>query len=72
MRKRFAHEMEKFLSRIQYLESKQELSNLAVLESKVVDEKTLKEFIYATKSIAIRHNIQELVFTFDLWKNDEK
>nr|WP_320116500.1 hypothetical protein [uncultured Desulfuromonas sp.] len=69
MRKRFAHELDKFLSRIQGLASKQELSNIAVLESKVVNEDSLREFINSTRAIAARHNIEQLVATFDLWKS---
>ena len=67
MRKRFSHEMEIYLRRIQGLATKKELSHLAVLESKVKDENSLRDFIFFTKDIATRHEVVELVSTFDLW-----
>ena len=72
MRKRFSHEMDVYIHRIQGLASKQELSKIAVLESKIVDEHSLRMFIFATKEIAARHGVIELVSTFDLWKQNEK
>lgn len=70
MRKRFGHEMGVFLMRIQGLASKQELANLAVAESKVTNSKSLQEFISLTKEVAARHNVVELVSTFDLWDDN--
>jgi len=66
MRKRFSHEMDRFILQIQGLASKQELAKLAVLESKIKNEGTLKAFIDLTKEIAIQNDIEELVFDFDL------
>lgn len=68
MTKKFSHEMEIYLHRIQGLASKQELSQLAVAESKVKSEESLKSFIMKTKEIASRYDVEELVSTFDLWK----
>ena len=70
MRRRFAHELERFTMRIQGLASKAELANLAVLESNVRDEQSLRTFIDATRDVASRHNVSALVETFDLWKAD--
>jgi hypothetical protein len=67
MRRRFAYEIERFTLRIQGLASSTELAELAVAESKVVDEKTLQSFVEMTRRVAIRHEIPQLVTTFDLW-----
>lgn len=67
IRKQFSHEINLYLTRIQGLASKAELANLAVLESKVKNETSLKEFIEATREIANRHDVSELVKTFYLW-----
>ena len=68
MRQRFSFEMQRFTLRIQGLASKAELAELAVAESQVVDEKTLRKFVETTRAVADRHNVSELVSTFDLWR----
>lgn len=67
IRKKFSHEIDLYLRRIQGLASKQELSKLALLESRVKNEVSLKEFIFLTKEIAARHEAVELVSNFELW-----
>jgi hypothetical protein len=69
MRQHFAHEIERFTLRIQGLASKSELAELAIAEAKVIDEKTLRQFVEITRSVATRHGIPQLVTTFDLWKD---
>ncbi len=71
MRRRFDHELQRFTLRIQGLGSKSELAELAVAESKVKNEETLRHFFEVTRKIAERHNIPELVSTFDLWGEQE-
>jgi len=68
MRKRFSHEFDRYCIRIQGLASKKELAELAVLESKVKDEDSLKSLIYFTVQVAKRHDVSELSDTFDLWR----
>ena len=69
MRKRFSHEIERYTLRIQGLASKAELAELSVLESEVNSEVSLKKFVEKSKFIAKRHNVPQLVKTFDLWSN---
>lgn len=72
MRKRFAVEIERFTLRIQGLATKNELAQLAVLESSVADESTLISFVQHARSIATRHNVSQLVATFDLWEDENR
>lgn len=72
MRRRFAYELDRFTLRIQGLASKTELAELAVLESRVCDEKSLRSFVRAARGIAARHNVSEMVATFDLWMEDSE
>jgi hypothetical protein len=69
MRQRFAHEIDRFTLRIQGLASKTELAELAIAEANVIDEKTLRDFVEVTRRVAMRHEIPQLVTTFDLWKD---
>jgi hypothetical protein len=66
-RRRFGAELDRFLLRIQGLASKAELAELALAESRVVDERTLRAFIDHARTIANRHGVGELVSPFDLW-----
>jgi hypothetical protein len=67
MRKRFAFELERFALRIQGLATKVELAELALAESEVVGEESLRVFVRSAGAIAKRHGIPQLVKTFDLW-----
>lgn len=67
-RRQFAHELDRFTLRIQGLASKAELAELAVAEAKVKDEETLRLFVDCARAVALRHNIPQLVSTFDLWR----
>ena len=67
-RRQFAHELDRFTLRIQGLASKTELADLAVAEAKVKDEETLRLFVDCARTVALRHNIPQLVSTFDLWR----
>ena len=67
IRKRFSHEVGLYSTRIQGLAAKAELAEIAVLESKVKDEESLKKYIECTKAVAERHGVIELVSKFDLW-----
>jgi hypothetical protein len=71
MRRGFDHELQRFTLRIQGLASKSEIAELAVAESKVKNEETLRHFFEVTRKIAERHNILELVSTFNLWGDQE-
>lgn len=66
-RSRFAHELDRFLMRIQGLASKSELAQLVKLEVKVRDEEIAICFVNMMASIARRHDVEELVDTFMLW-----
>lgn len=68
MRRRFAFELERFALRIQGLATKTELAELALAESEVVDEESLRAFVRIAGAIAERHGIPQLVKTFDLWE----
>lgn len=68
IQKRFSHEVERLMTRMQGVISTQELSEIAVLECKVVDEETLKLFIISIKGIAKKYDLEELVFNFELWE----
>lgn len=68
MRRRFAHELDRFALRIQGLASKAELAELAVTESEVTDERSLRRFVDKARQIAERHKVATLVETFDLWE----
>ncbi|MEZ9019856.1 hypothetical protein AB6E79_23320 [Vibrio lentus] len=68
LRKRFSHEFSRYNSNIQGLASKKELAELAILESKVRDEESLKKLIEKTLEVARRHDVIELTDSFDLWK----
>ncbi len=70
MRRRFAHELDRFTMRIQGLASKAELAELAILESRVDDEESLRAFIASARAIASRHQVSALAQTFDLWMDD--
>ena len=72
MRRRFAHELDRFTMRIQGLASKVELAELATLESRVRDERSLRAFIAAARAIATRHQVSALAETFDLWRDESK
>jgi hypothetical protein len=67
MRRRFAHELDRFALRIQGLASKAELAQLALAESRVTDEASLKAFVEIAGAIAARQGVPDLVTTFDLW-----
>ncbi len=66
-RRRFAHELNRFLLRIQGLASKNELAELAQLEAKVQDQQSATEYVNKMASIARRYNVEHLVDTFLLW-----
>jgi hypothetical protein len=68
MRRRFAFELDRFTLRIQGLASKAELAELALAESRVRDEDTLRSFVEVARKIASRHDVPALVATFDLWQ----
>ena len=72
MRRRFGYELERFTLRIQGLASKSELAELAVAETEVKNEETVREFVLIMRRIAERHGIPQLVKTFDLWKEDSE
>ena len=67
IRKAFDHELTRFMLRIQGLASKAELAELAVAEARVKNEQSLRVFVDKIKVIAARHEIPQLVSTFDLW-----
>ena len=68
MRRLFAFELERFTLRIQGLASKAEPADLALAESRVKDEDTLRAFIAAVRVVAERHSVPQLVETFNLWE----
>jgi len=70
MRRGFSYELDRFTLRIQGLASKTELSELAVAESQIVDEQTLRAFVEMAHRVASRHDIPQLIKTFDLWRGD--
>ena len=72
IRKQFDHELTRFMLRIQGLASKAELAELAVAEGRVTNEQTLRIFVDKVKAIAVRHEVPQLVSTFDLWKYETK
>lgn len=72
IRKRFDHELTRFMLRIQGLASKAELAELAVAERRVTNEQTLRIFVDKVKAIAVRHEVPQLVSTFDLWKYETR
>jgi hypothetical protein len=70
-RRRFAYEVERFTLRIQGLADRSELASLALAESRVTDEASLREFIAAARAIALKHGVNQLVDRFDLWVSSE-
>lgn len=68
MRRHFAFELERFTLRIQGLASKAELAELALAESLVKDEETLRAFVAAAAVVAECHSVPQLVETFNLWE----
>jgi len=70
IRRRFAHELDRFTMRIQGLASKAELAELAILESRLTYERSLRAFIAAARAIANRHQVSALAETFDLWRGE--
>lgn len=67
MRRAFAHELDRFALRIQGLAGKAELAQIAVAESRVRDEPSLKTFVELVKRVAERNEVPQIVKTFDLW-----
>lgn len=67
MRRAFAHELDRFALRIQGLASKAELAQIAVAESRVRDEHSLRMFVDLVKGVAERHKVPQLAETFELW-----
>jgi len=67
MRRLFENELERFTIRIQGLASKAELAELAVAESNVTDEASLRTFVTLAAAIAARNGVPELAARFDLW-----
>ncbi len=72
MRRRFAHELDRFTLRIQGLASKSELAQVALAEARVKDEATLRAFVALAAAVAKRQGVAELVITFDLWNGDSR
>jgi len=72
IRKQFEHELTRFTLRIQGLASKAELAELAVAEAQVTTEQSLRIFVEKAKAIAVRHEVPQLVSTFDLWSHKIK
>lgn len=72
IRKRFEYELARFTLRIQGLASKAELAELAVAEAQVTSEQSLRIFVEKAKAIAVRHEVPQLVSTFDVWKHEIK
>ena len=68
MRKRFTHELDRFSLRIQGLASKTELAELALAETIIADEITLRLYLSLAVGIATRHGILQLASRFDLWE----
>lgn len=66
-RRQLAYEIDRFTLRIQGLASKAELADLAVAESNVADEESLRAFVRLAGVIAARHEVPQLVARFDLW-----
>jgi hypothetical protein len=66
-RRQFAYEIDRFTLRIQGLASKAELAELAMAESQVADEGSLRAFVRVAAAIAARHEVPGLVARFDLW-----
>jgi hypothetical protein len=69
LRRQFECEVNRFTLRIQGLASKSELAELAMAESAVVDEESLRTFVRAAAAIAARQGVPRLVDRFDLWAN---
>ena len=69
MRKQFEREIDRFNLRIQGLASKAELAELALAESSVSDEESLRSFVQIAAAIAKRQGVPRLVERFDLWAN---
>lgn len=65
--RQFECELDRFSLRIQGLASKGELAELAIAESEVVDEESLRAFFRLAASIATRQGVPRLVERFDLW-----
>lgn len=70
--RRFAHELDRFVLRIQGLASREELARLALLESQVRDEKSLRLFVESAMEIARQHGLERLTETFKLWSSPDK
>lgn len=70
MRRWFSCELDRFTLRMQGLSSKAELAELALLESLVVDEESLRGFVEKARQVAERHQVGALVRTFDLWEGE--
>ena len=71
VRKRiFAFEIERFALRMQGLATAEELAELALLEIRVADEGSLREFIDVTRRIAVKHSVPQLAARFDLWSGE--
>ena len=67
-RKSFAYQIDRFILRIQGLASKSELAELAMAESQVDDERSLRAFLELAARVAARHGIHEFAARFDLWE----
>jgi len=67
MRRQFEREIDRFTLRIQGLASKGELAQLAMAESAVADEESLRSFVQIAAAIATRQGVPRLVDRFDLW-----
>lgn len=67
----FAFEVERFTLRMQGLATAEELAELALLETRVSDEASLREFIHLTRRIAVKHSVPQLAARFDLWSGEE-
>ncbi len=72
LRRRFGHEIDRFTLRIQGLASKAELAELAIAESEVSDENSLRAFLDLAAAIAARHEVPQLADRFDLWTTNSK
>jgi hypothetical protein len=71
-RSRFSWELERFALRIQGLASKSELADLVKKEAAVRDEESAKSFVDQMGVIANRHGVEDLIRTFELWKQGDQ
>lgn len=72
MRRQFEREIDRFTLRIQGLASKAELAELAMAESMVADEESLRNFVQIAAAIAKRQGAPRLVDRFDLWADPKE